>query len=191
MQAQNATYGSIQSLFARVVAMNSPAPAPAPSEALAARDLAVRPVTDGDAALLAAWHVAFRAAGFQGWSAEQASAFLADQHRLQQLHYARAYPDADHWLVSRAGTPVGQIHLDRTRPDWRLIDMLVAPEARGEGLGAALIAWLQETAVADAAASIDLTVAFDNAPAQALYRKAGFVEEPSEIEIALAMRWRP
>lgn len=173
--------------------MKSPSDMPPLPSALQARDVAVRAIEDGDAPLLARWHAAFRGAAFlaMGWPREQVTAMMADQLRLQQIHVAGAYPRADRWLVLAGDVPAGQLLLDRAHADWRLIDLLLAPEAQGLGLGSGLMAWIQDAAARACAASITLDVGFDNAPAQAMYRKAGFVETPSETEIAVAMRWRP
>ncbi|AYV46328.1 hypothetical protein CFHF_15620 [Caulobacter flavus] len=166
---------------------------PPSSETLAPQGLALRPVTDADAPLLARWHAQFRGEAFlqMGMGEAQVAVLMADQLRLQQIHFAAAHPRADHWLALRADEPVGRMIVDRSRPDWRLVDLLLAREARGAGLGSRLMTWLQTAAVEAGAASITLDVGFDNAPALALYRKAGFVEEPSATEIAVAMRWRP
>lgn len=173
--------------------MKSPFDMPPLPSALAARDVSVRAIEDGDAPLLTQWHAEFRGAPFlaMGWPREQVAAMMADQQRLQQIHIAGAYPKADRWLVLAREVPSGQLLLDRAQDDWRLIDLLLAPEARGLGLGSGLMAWIKDAAAQAGVASITLDVSFDNAPAQALYRKAGFVEEASETEIAVAMRWRP
>lgn len=173
--------------------MKSPFDMPPLPAALQARDTTVRAIEDGETQLLMQWHAAFRGASFlaMGWSQAQVAAMMADQFRLQQIHIAGAYPEADRWLVLAGAVPAGQLLLDRARDDWRLIDLLLAPEARGLGLGSGLMAWIKDAAAQAGAASITLDVGFDNAPAQALYRKAGFVETPSETEIAVAMRWRP
>ncbi|MDG2531789.1 GNAT family N-acetyltransferase [Caulobacter endophyticus] len=173
--------------------MKSPFDMPPLPAALQARDVSVRPIADDDGPLVARWHAEFRGASFlaMGWPREQVTAMMADQLRLQQIHIAGAYPRADRWLVLASEVPAGQLLLDRAHADWRLIDLLLAPEARGLGLGSGLMAWIKEAATQAHAASITLDVGFDNAPAQALYRKAGFVEAPSETEIAVAMRWRP
>lgn len=173
--------------------MKSPFDMPLLPAALLARDVSVRAIEDGDAPLLAQWHAEFRGAAFlaMGWPREQVAAMMADQLRLQQIHVAGAYPKADRWLVLAGDVPAGQLLLDRAQDDWRLIDLLLAPQARGLGLGFGLMAWIKDAAARAGAASITLDVGFDNAPAQALYRKAGFVETPSETEIAVAMRWRP
>jgi len=172
--------------------MKSPFDMPPLPAALQARNVVVRAIEDDDAPLTARWHAAFRGAAFlaMGWAHDQVAAMMADQLRLQQVHIASAYPQADRWLVMTGEVPAGQLLLDRTRADWRLIDLLLAPEAQGLGLGSGLMAWIQDAAARAGAASITLDVGFDNAPAQALYRKAGFVEEASGTEIAVAMRWR-
>lgn len=173
--------------------MKSPVDMPFASGALQGPDLALRPVAEADPPLIARWHAEFRGAAFiqMGMGQDQVAMLMADQLRLQQIHFAAAYPRADHWLVLRDGSPVGRMIVDRSRADWRLVDLLLAHEARGAGLGSRLMAGLQAAAAGADAASITLDVGFDNAPALALYRKAGFVETPSETEIAVAMRWRP
>lgn len=58
--------------------------------------------------------------------------------------------------------------------DSELLTVAVAPEARGAGLGAALVSAALAAAAARGAAQMHLEVAEDNAPARALYAKLGF-----------------
>lgn len=114
------------------------------------------------------------------WPAEQKRAFLADQFRLQHLHFVRVYAAADFWILARgggeAGEPVGRLYLDRSGPVWRIVDIGLVPEARGKGTGGALIAWVGDQAVA-AGADVTLQVALNNPRARALYLRLGFEDD--------------
>ncbi|HZM34299.1 MAG TPA: GNAT family N-acetyltransferase [Burkholderiales bacterium] len=57
-------------------------------------------------------------------------------------------------------------------------DLVVAPEARGAGVGAALLQYVIEQARKEGLLRITLLTDRDNQPAQALYRKLGFVDSP-------------
>jgi ribosomal-protein-alanine N-acetyltransferase len=57
-----------------------------------------------------------------------------------------------------------------------ILVLVVAPDTRRQGLGAALLARVLEAAAAAGAREIHLEVNEANAPAQALYRAAGFAE---------------
>lgn len=58
-----------------------------------------------------------------------------------------------------------------------LLTVAVAPEAQGRGIGAQLVARFLEQARVRGAKQAFLEVAADNAPALAVYRKLGFVEQ--------------
>lgn len=60
--------------------------------------------------------------------------------------------------------------------DAELLTVAVVPEARGKGVGAALVRAAAAAAQARGAATMHLEVAEDNAPARALYQKLGFEE---------------
>ena len=55
-----------------------------------------------------------------------------------------------------------------------VMTVAVAPRARGRGLGGLLLAELERRAAARGAASVMLEVRADNAPARALYERAGY-----------------
>jgi ribosomal-protein-alanine N-acetyltransferase len=57
-----------------------------------------------------------------------------------------------------------------------LLTVAVAPEARRQGVGAALVTAMGVTALVRGAASMHLEVAENNAPARALYIKLGYEE---------------
>lgn len=167
-----------------------------PGEArLAADAITLRPATRDDLPLLARLYAGFRNAEMllSPWSAAEKQAFLDDQFRLQHRHFVRRFPRADFWIVSHGGTdatPAGRFYLDRSAVEWRLVDILLAPEARSRGLGTTLIRWAQTHAARAGAAGIALHVAINNPRAHALYTRMGFVEGATIDGLHVPMVWR-
>ena len=168
------------------------------SDDLAVRGLSLRDAGEADAAFLQSLYASFRAneMAFLPWPQAQKDAFLADQFRLQHLHFASHFSGADFWIVERsdrsgATSAVGRFYLDRSTPLWRVIDIGLAPDARGQGLGSALLTWAQVCARDAGAAGIDLHVTIVNARARSLYQRLGFRAEGVAEGYHQRMAWRP
>ncbi|PSD27888.1 N-acetyltransferase, partial [Stenotrophomonas maltophilia] len=82
----------------------------------------------------------------------------------------------DGWLLAENGMRVGFGQAWRTQPDtMHLGRLLVAPQARGCGLGRRLVhALIEQAFQSDAVERLTLRVYRDNAAAVALYRTLGF-----------------
>ncbi|HQS07835.1 MAG TPA: GNAT family N-acetyltransferase [Xanthobacteraceae bacterium] len=107
-----------------------------------------------------------------GWPEAQLRAFLADQYRFQQHHYAIHYPGAAQMIIARDACPIGLLHLFATPHDLRVVDIALHPESRNAGLGAALLRAVCAQA-ADEGRTVSLHVAIGN-PACRLYQRLGF-----------------
>lgn len=59
----------------------------------------------------------------------------------------------------------------------RIYSVVVAPAARGRGLGERLVAAAERAAAADGCAAVSLEVRADNAAARGLYAKRGYIEQ--------------
>jgi ribosomal protein S18 acetylase RimI-like enzyme len=88
------------------------------------------------------------------------------------------------WTDSGVGRrAVGFMHLIPSantltmRPIWFLEDLYVEPSVRRSGIAAALLRHAEEFARSNGAERITLATAHDNAAAQALYRKLGYIRE--------------
>ena len=167
------------------------------SDDLAARGLSLRDAGEADLLFLQALYASGRAdeMAFMPWPQPQKDAFLADQFGLQHHHFVTHFSGADFWIVERSDradvtSAVGRFYLDRSTPLWRVIDIGLAPEARGQGLGSALLAWAQACVRDAGAAGIDLHVAVDNPRAQSLYQRLGFVPEGATNGHHQRMAWR-
>ncbi len=134
--------------------------------------VALRPAQPADAPFLQALYASTRRDEMAptGWPQAQIDAFLADQFALQSAHYARHYADAAFSIVEQDRAPIGRlIVLDRPA-EVRLVDVAIADEARGRGLGTRLV----ERVLAQAARRrVVLHVEVFN-PALRLYERLGF-----------------
>jgi len=161
--------------------------APLPAAAgLQARGIRVRPAANGDLPFFQSLYAATRMeeAGVAALPHSVRAAFLDSQFRLQHRHFVGHYPRADFLAVLRASPPfaarpIGRLYVDRARRHWHLIEIALVPDARGQALGSALIAWLAHAAREAGASALTLQVAHDNPRAVALYERLGFVDQPA------------
>src|SRR5438270_11916777 len=100
------------------------------------RDVLLRPQTDADRDFLQALYGSTRAdeLALVPWTDAQKAAFIAMQFEAQSTHYATHYYDADFLVIERGGVPIGRLYLYRGETDIRIVDIALAPEARGSGL---------------------------------------------------------
>lgn len=153
-------------------------------------DLRLRPAAADDLEFLRQLHAAWRMPQllFLPWTAAQKQAFADDQFQLQHCHVVRHFPDADFWIViDRDARPIGRLYLDRAPAEWRLVDILLASSAQGQGLGTRLIEWIQHEA---GGTPVRLHVALNNPRAHALYRRLGFADVPDADGMHRPMLWR-
>ena len=106
----------------------------------------------------------------------------ASPARVQAFVAARLHTgDSVILLAERDGRAVGLAQVFPTlssldlAPLWTLGDLFVAPDARGAGIGRALLRAVCERAAGAGAASVALETARTNTRAQALYESEGFV----------------
>jgi len=122
--------------------------------------------------------------GLRVWRATEADAErFADLHGLsfavgwtpEAMSAQLSLPGAVGILAGSAkveGFALGQVVVDEAE----LRSIGVAPAARGNGLGRALLRAFEREAAADGATRVVLEVAADNAPARALYARFGYRE---------------
>jgi ribosomal protein S18 acetylase RimI-like enzyme len=114
----------------------------------------------------------------------RARAFLAERFAHQESLVL---------LAEQGGEAIGFTQLYplfssvRTVRTWLLNDLFVAPAARRSGAGRALLKSAAEQARMLGAASLSLSTALDNAPAQALYESLGWVRDTQFCEYSLTL----
>lgn len=91
-----------------------------------------------------------------------------------------ATPGSIAWLATENDAPIGVIVGFRcystfaAKPRWNVHDISVVPEARGRGVGRALLEAVIADATAAGCVAVTLEVRHDNAPARHLYASLGF-----------------
>lgn len=147
---------------------------PPPIHSAASFGIAYRPEADSDRPFTAALYASTRAeeVAQSGWPAEMQSAFLLQQFEAQHSHYRLHYPKAEWLIVEREGMPIGRLYLEEWSREIRIIDISIAAECRGAGIGGAIL----EDVIADGGArdkAVSIHVEKNN-PARRLYERLGF-----------------
>ena len=81
------------------------------------------------------------------------------------------------WLVAeRGGVVLGYVGSQMVPPEADVMNLAVAPDARGQGFGRALMTALMAALAVEGVSELSLEVRASNAPALALYGALGFQE---------------
>jgi ribosomal protein S18 acetylase RimI-like enzyme len=150
--------------------------------------LRFRPAEAADRPFLLALYRASRA-DLAGMLADPryVDALAAMQFDAQVESYRRRYPDALTLVLELDGTAVGRLVTAVADGALRVVDLAVAPQARGRGVGGATLRRVQAQA-AHEGRDVTLAVRPDNAGARRLYAALGFAVERRDS--LLQLRWR-
>ncbi|MFL6862089.1 MAG: GNAT family N-acetyltransferase, partial [Allosphingosinicella sp.] len=123
-----------------------------------------------------------------GWPEEAQRAFIAQQFEAQHRHYSLHYAEAERLIIEQARTPIGRLYLSEEKDEFLIVDITIAPEARGGGVGAAVLTDLFELA-RPTGKRVSIHVEKNN-PARRLYQRLGFVlvEDQGVYDL---MAWSP
>jgi len=135
-----------------------------------------RPETDADESFLFELYASTRVEELAGlnWPEPARAAFLTMQFQAQRQGYRQAFPDAEFSILLRAGRPIGRQVVNRTAAAIHLVDLVLSPECRNQGLGSALFRqWMAEAAAAKK--PVRLKVYRGGRPTT-LYQRLGFVK---------------
>lgn len=122
------------------------------------------------------------------WPDEQKAAFLKQQFGAQTIHYKTHYAGADYSIVLYEGKPAGRLYLHQKPDDLRIMEILLAPEYRGSGIGTMLLRDILDRAEA-AGHSVSIHVEQEN-PAFRLYARLGF-RQIDTFGVYRLMEWKP
>lgn len=147
----------------------------AAAEAVVSAGITLRPATEADAAVLLAVYASSRAheMALVDWTEAQKAEFLAMQFEAQRRHYLAHYDGAAYLVVERDGQPVGRLYVHAGSRDVRIMEVQLLPEARGQGIGTALLRHVI-AAAAVRGQGTSIHVELEN-PARRLYERLGFV----------------
>lgn len=116
----------------------------------------------------------------------QRDALIRMQFEAQRGSYRQQYPESEHSIILVDGQPGGRLWVDESGEEMRVIDIVLAPEYQGRGIGKQVLE--QVIAKADGAGkALRLFVDRMNARAFDLYRRYGF-EVCGEYGFYLEMR---
>jgi GNAT superfamily N-acetyltransferase len=73
-----------------------------------------------------------------GWNDQAITAFLLTQFEAEERDWRRQRQDAQTLLVLRDGEPVGRLSVARSQHEIQVMDLTLAPECRGHGVGTAI-----------------------------------------------------
>jgi ribosomal protein S18 acetylase RimI-like enzyme len=152
--------------------------------------LTCRPMTEADMPFLFGLYASIRAeeVAASGWPPEAQVQFLQQQFQAQHHHYMTYYPAAEWLVVEQAGEPIGRLYVEEWPSQFRIIDIALMPQARGQSFGTALIGDVFRAARA-AGKKLSIHVEKNN-PAMALYRRLGFTKAEDKGVYDL-LEWRP
>lgn len=111
------------------------------------------------------------------------------QYDARRRDFAARFPQAVDAIVLLRGEAVGRLWMASVSQPWRILDLVVAADRRGRGIGSAVLtALLAEAAAVEA--EVALSVELRNEGAVRLYRRLGF-EQAGADAVHLAMLHRP
>ncbi len=122
------------------------------------------------------------------WKPAMRETLLRMQYEAARRGYAERFPDAEHSIIVVEGQPAGHTIIARSDEELRIVDIIVAHQFRGNGLGTAVLkTYLDEAERSGRRAR--LQVAITN-PAIRLYQRLGF-EQVGGDEVNLELERRP
>lgn len=147
-------------------------------------------MSNGDLPFVAALYASTRQEelAVTNWPQELKDAFLGQQHEAQHDLYRANYDGADWLIIEQDGVPVGRLYRVTWPREIRIIDISLVPEARGSGIGGAILKAIQDEARAIGKA-VSIHVEKNNR-ARSLYARLGFevIEDKGVYDL---MEWRP
>jgi ribosomal protein S18 acetylase RimI-like enzyme len=123
------------------------------------------------------------------WDEHLRAATLRLQFDAQRRGYRQQWPDCETRMVLVGNALAGWVVVDLAGPALHLLDIAVAPESRGQGIGARIVRALQDEA-SRAGRPLVLTVLRTNLPAVRLYSRLDFQVVRAD-EMHLGLEWRP
>jgi ribosomal protein S18 acetylase RimI-like enzyme len=108
---------------------------------------------------------------------------LTDEENLNRVQFRMDCAE----VVLLDGEPVGMIKVDRDADPWKILQLQIAPQMQGHGIGGELVSELIAEAQS-AGVGLALSVLKANAAKQ-LYQRLGFVVT-GESDLEFDMQWR-
>jgi ribosomal protein S18 acetylase RimI-like enzyme len=136
-----------------------------------------------DVPALTALYIAYRVFYGEPPAPEAAREFIGERIQRNAGVYFLAWSPSERAVADQLAEPVAFIHLMPSmntlamRPIWLLEDLYVRPTARNQGIATSLLRHAEAFARKTGAERLTLSTAHDNAAAQSVYEKLGYVRE--------------
>ena len=114
--------------------------------------------------------------------------FLNMQFEAQHRHYTTTFTDANFSIVLWKDKPIGRFYIDHRQEEIRLLDIILLPEYRNQGIGSSFLTNILKKAK-EMLLPVRLHVEYNN-PAMKLYQRFGFycLEDKGVYKL---MEWKP
>ena len=122
------------------------------------------------------------------WDETRKANFCQMQFSAQNSHYRQHYPTAEYSLIMAAEIAVGRLSIDRWPREIRIMDIVILPAHRRQGIASHLLKTLQSEAAASGR-SLSIHVERFN-PALRLYQRLGF-QTLEDKGVYLLLEWQP
>lgn len=138
-------------------------------------NLILRPAQDTDHDfLLSLFKTTLEAAIYAQMTDQLRQQLLETQFTIKEQAYAQMYPHGDNCIVELDHQPVGRFYVNIDSDEIRLVDIIIHPSVRGEGIGSSLLEQLLSNGDSKKI-PVRLQVAATNLAAQRLYQRLGFI----------------
>jgi ribosomal protein S18 acetylase RimI-like enzyme len=151
----------------------------------------IRAARPADEAFQFALFRARRAGMFQlaGLPASMIDNLLSLQYRARGESYRGSFPDARWSIVECAGEPIGELIIDEDADALHIVDITLAPDRQGRGIGPLLLRAFFDHSVSRG--GIRAIADVGNMASRKMFARLGFVESPCGDEANVELRWRP
>lgn len=107
------------------------------------------------------------------WPQDKIEELIRQQQLVQETGMRDLFPQAQYFVIDYAGQSIGRVVLDIEPDNIRLVNISLIPQAKGNGIGRAIMHALQSYAQ-EHQCSLNLAVFQFNEPARNLYLSCGF-----------------
>jgi ribosomal protein S18 acetylase RimI-like enzyme len=153
------------------------------------KTVSFRPIADTDLEFLQRLYASTRAEelALAPWSDAEKDRFCRMQFHAQHTHYQNYFSGASYDVIEQEGAAVGRLYVDRDAGEIRILDITIAPECRGAGLGTEILQALLEEAQAGGKRVVIHVEKFNRA--LRLYERLGF-SRVEDTGVYWQMEWR-
>lgn len=138
-------------------------------------DLRVRPVKSTDMAFVYELFCSVRGPELEytNFNAVEKARFLTSQFKAMHDSYAQRFPKGQHYIVVKQDEDVGRIYVNETDEEIRLLDVIIRPDKRNQGIGAHLLQQMIQRSN-QTGKTIRFYVWHTNIAGQRFYERLGF-----------------